>query len=66
MADGPLPAKRKQIQAVGRSRDGFDDLGWGLGFPKIRDTFLGVLIKKDLWYFGNLYWGPIILGDYHM
>ena len=35
------------------------------GFPKIRGTRLGVLIMRII-IFGGLYWGPIILGNYHM
>ena len=35
------------------------------GFPKIRGTFLGVPIIKTI-EFGGLYWGPLILGNYHM
>ena len=35
------------------------------GFPKIRGTILGVPIIKSI-VFGGLYWGPLILGNYHM
>ena len=35
------------------------------GFPKIRGTFLGVPIIRTIVYWG-LYWGPPILGNYHM
>ena len=34
-------------------------------FPKIRGTFLGVPIIRTLIYLG-LYWGPLILGNYHI
>ena len=34
-------------------------------FPKIRGTFLGVAIIRLIVYWG-LYWGPLILGNYHM
>ena len=34
-------------------------------FPKIRGTFLGVPIIKTI-LFGGLYWGPLILGNYHI
>ena len=34
-------------------------------FPKIRGTLLGVLIIRVTVYWG-LYWGPIILGNYHI
>ena len=35
------------------------------GFPKIRGTLLGVPIIRTL-VFGCLYWGPPILGNYHI
>ena len=35
------------------------------GFPKIRGTFLGVLIIRTIVYWG-LYRGPLILGNYHV
>ena len=35
------------------------------GFPKIRDTFLGVPILRIIVFWG-LYWGPLILGNYHL
>ena len=38
-------------------------MSWG--FPKIRGTFLGVLIIRIIVYWG-LYWGPLILGNYHL
>ena len=38
---------------------------WGLGFPKIRGTFLGVPIIRTIVFWG-LYWGPLILGNYHV
>ena len=34
------------------------------GFPKIRDTFLAVPIIRTIIYWG-LYWGTLILGNYH-
>ena len=34
-------------------------------FPKIRGTFLGVPIIRTIVFWG-LYWGPLILGNYHM
>ena len=34
------------------------------GFPKIRGTMLGVPIIRIIVYWG-LYWGPLILGNYH-
>ena len=34
-------------------------------FPKIRGTFLGVPIIRPI-VFWDLYWGPFILGNYHM
>ena len=37
----------------------------GLGFPKIRGTFLGVPIIRTIVCLG-LYWGPVILGNYHI
>ena len=36
---------------------------WGV--PKIRGTFLGVPIIRII-IFGDPYWGPPILGNYHM
>ena len=35
------------------------------GFPKIRGTILGVPIIKIIVFWG-LYWGPFILGNYHI
>ena len=37
-------------------------------FPKIRGTFLGVPITRTIVtiVFWGLYWGPLILGNYHM
>ena len=35
------------------------------GFPKIKGTFLGVPIIRNIVYWG-LYWGSPILGNYHM
>ena len=35
------------------------------GFPKIRGTFLGVPIIRTIVFWG-LYWGPLILGNYHI
>ena len=36
-----------------------------MGFPKIRGTILGFPIIRTRIYWG-LYWGPPILGNYHM
>ena len=33
-------------------------------FPKIRGTLLGVPIIRTIVFWG-LYWGPLILGNYH-
>ena len=44
---------------MGASRDNI----WG--FPKIRGTFLGVPIIRTIVYWG-LYWGTLILGNYHI
>ena len=35
------------------------------GFPKIRGTILGVPIIWTIVFWG-LYWGPLILGNYHI
>ena len=35
------------------------------GFPKIRGTLLGVPIIRTIVFWG-LYWGPLILGNYHL
>ena len=35
------------------------------GFPKIRGTFLGFPITRTIVFWG-LYWGPLILGNYHI
>ena len=35
------------------------------GFPKNRGTFLGVPIIRTMVYWGS-YWGPLILGNYHL
>ena len=34
-------------------------------FPKIRGTFLGVPIIRAIIFWG-LYWGPLVLGNYHI
>ena len=36
-----------------------------MGVPKIRGTFLGVPVTRMIVYEG-LYWGPPILGNYHI
>ena len=38
---------------------------WGLGFPKIRGTILGVPIIRTIVYWG-LNWGTLILGNDHI
>ena len=35
------------------------------GFPKIRGTILGVPIIRIIVFWG-LYWGPLVLGNYHL
>ena len=35
------------------------------GFPKIRGTLLGVPIIRTVIFLG-LYWGPLVLGNYHL
>ena len=35
------------------------------GFPIIRGTLLGLPILRIIVFWG-LYWGPLILGNYHM
>ena len=35
------------------------------GFPKIRGTILGVPTIRTIVFWG-LYWGPTILGNYHV
>ena len=35
------------------------------GFPKIRGTLFGVPIIRNITFWG-LYWGPLILGNYHL
>ena len=35
------------------------------GFPKIRDTIFGVPLIRTIVFWG-LYWGPPILGNYHI
>ena len=42
-----------------------DRLGNIWGFPRIMGTFLGVPIIRIIVYWG-LYWGPHILGNYHI
>ena len=34
-------------------------------FPRLRGTILGVPIKRTIVFWG-LYWGPLILGNYHI
>ena len=36
-----------------------------VGFPKIRGSLLGVPTIRTI-VFGGLYWGPLILGSYHV
>ena len=36
-----------------------------MGFPKIRDTFLGIPIIRTVVFWG-LYWGSPIYGNYHV
>ena len=36
-----------------------------MGVPKIRGTFLGVLIIRTI-VFRGLHWGPLILGNYQI
>ena len=36
------------------------------GFPQIRGTILGVLIIIRTIIYWGLYWGPSILGNYHV
>ena len=38
---------------------------WGLGFPKIRGTFLEIPIVRIITYLG-LFWGSPVLGSYHI
>ena len=51
----------------GRLVDGISGGLWTViwGFPKIRGTLLGVPIIRTT-VFGGLYWGPLILGNYHL
>ena len=35
------------------------------GFPKIRGAILGVPVIRTIVFWG-LYWGPLILGIYHL
>ena len=37
----------------------------GIRVSQIRGTFLGVPIIRII-VFGGLYWGPLILGNYHV
>ena len=34
-------------------------------FPKIKDTIAGVPISRVIEFLG-LYWGPLLLGNYHL
>ena len=59
-----LSASRESLQAVvHRSLQVLKTPIWG--FPKIRGTLLGVPIIRIVVYWG-LYWGPPILGNYHI
>ena len=44
---------------------GFRVWGLGLRVPKIRGTLLGVPRMRTIVFWG-LYWGPLILGNYHL
>ena len=35
------------------------------GFPRIKGTLSGVLIIRSIVFWG-LYWGPLLLGNYHL
>ena len=37
-----------------------------MGVPQTRDTILGGGPRKRIIIFGGLYWGPLILGNYHV
>ena len=41
------------------------DVRYIWGFPEIRGTILGIPIIRIIVYLG-LYWGPPILGNYHI
>ena len=51
-----------------KGREGGIGCDWGFciwEFPKIGGTLLGVPIIRTIVFWG-LYWGPLILGNYHM
>ena len=56
---------RKTEPSSRQSRPLLQELVIDGGFPKIRDTFLGVPIIGTI-VFGGLCWGPIILGNYQI
>ena len=47
------------------ARRGVIAIGLIWGFPKVRGTILGVLTIGMVVFWG-LYWGPLILGNYHV
>ena len=54
------PNQSKSIAGIIRARNTHI---WG--FPKIRGAFLGAPIIRTIVFWG-LYWGPHILGNYHL
>ena len=55
-----------EFQGLNGLGDAFRDcIGFIWGFPKIRCTFLGVPVIRTIVFWG-LYWGPPILGNYHI
>ena len=56
---------RRQNPSAGQNLPHVSKLCVIWGFPKIRGTFLGVLIIRTIVFWG-LYWDPLILGNYHI
>ena len=62
--DGVVGNGKIGVCDIGKRRVGADDAGvWE--FPKKLCTCLGVPMIRTLVFWG-LYWGPLILGNYHI
>ena len=57
---GPMHATGQLLIRIPAS----PSLTWG--FPQIRGNLLGLLIIRTTVVFWRLYWGPLVLGNYHI
>ena len=54
-----------QLEALAWQRWSLGELQMNMEFPKIRGTLSGIPIIRTIVFWG-LYWGPLILGNYHI